>query len=222
MMTIQDRLRQLRFLRKLTQAEVGEAVGVVGNSISNYEQGRSVPDADMLSRLADFFQVSVDYLLGRTDIPQPYLRENPMEQMSKLIEEGTRRAMTAAEETASKAVQETIRRAFTSALGGFGAPSEGRVDQPPMAAGPPAPSDDTPETSPPGLVAEAPPDAAPLDVDELGIDRLAASMEAEYGRQPSPELVDFIRQTVLEVREKYDEAVRKGLWPPPRHQAKPG
>jgi hypothetical protein len=155
----------------------------------------------------------VDYLLGRTEIPQPYLKENPMEQMSKLIEEGTRRAMTAAEETASKAVQETIRRAFTSALGGFGAPSEGKEDQPPVAAGPSAPSD-TPETSPPGLVAEAPPAAAPLDVDELGIDRLAASMEAEYGRQPSPELVDFIRKTVVEVREKHDEAVRKGLWPP--------
>ena len=212
-MNLGARLRQLRTGQGLTLRQVGEALKLHYTTIAGYEDNSNKPAPEILCSLADLYQVSVDYLLGRTEIPQPYLKENPMEQMSKLIEEGTRRAMTAAEETASKAVQETIRRAFTSALGGFGAPSEGKEDQPPVAAGPSAPSD-TPETSPPGLVAEAPPAAAPLDVDELGIDRLAASMEAEYGRQPSPELVDFIRQTVLEVREKHDEAVRKGLWPP--------
>ena len=221
-MDLGKRLRELRKAQGLTLRQVGALLKLHNTTISGYEDNSRKPDPEILSQFADLYQVSVDYLLGRTEIPQPYLKENPMEQMSKLIEEGTRRAMTAAEETASKAVQETIRRAFTSALGGFG--SEHKEDQPLVAAESPAPPYQTREAEAPSPPPpEAQPKAGPLvDVDELGIDRLAASMEAEYGRQPSPELVNFIRQTVLDVREKHDEAVRKGLWPPPRPQAKPG
>jgi len=64
-----ERLRQLRKERKLTQSELGEKVNVTKVSISGYESGNRTPDTDTLQRLADYFEVSTDYLLGRTDIP---------------------------------------------------------------------------------------------------------------------------------------------------------
>lgn len=63
------RLRSLRLERGLTQEELGRAVGVGKTTISQYENGVRTPDAEMLDRLASFFDVSVDYLLERTDNP---------------------------------------------------------------------------------------------------------------------------------------------------------
>lgn len=64
-----ERLKQLRNERKLTQTELGNKINVTKVSISGYESGKRSPDTDTLQRLADFFEVSTDYLLGRTDIP---------------------------------------------------------------------------------------------------------------------------------------------------------
>ena len=62
-----DRLKQLRLERNMTQEQLGEILGVKKYSIYTYEKGRSGPDIDGLIALADFFEVSVDYLIGRTD-----------------------------------------------------------------------------------------------------------------------------------------------------------
>lgn len=61
------RLRELRKERNLRQKDVAQAVGVLTQSYGFYENGINKPDPDTLIRLADFFECSVDYLIGRSD-----------------------------------------------------------------------------------------------------------------------------------------------------------
>ena len=64
-----ERLRALRKERHLTQRDMAEALGIAFNSYCRYELNEREPDAPVLKAMADFFQVSADYLLGRTDQP---------------------------------------------------------------------------------------------------------------------------------------------------------
>ena len=66
------RLRRLRTERMLTQAELGEELGLSESTVSLYEKGEREPSFTTLCRLADFFGVTTDYLLGRSDIRWPY------------------------------------------------------------------------------------------------------------------------------------------------------
>lgn len=62
------RLKQLRKERKLTQTDVANVLGITYQAYAHYEKGRHQPDPQSLKKLADFFDVSVDYLLGRSEI----------------------------------------------------------------------------------------------------------------------------------------------------------
>ncbi len=62
-----DRLRLLREKRKLSQLDLANAVGSSEPQIWRYEHNDANPRADILKRLAEFFSVSADYLLGMTD-----------------------------------------------------------------------------------------------------------------------------------------------------------
>ena len=65
---IGQRLKDLR--GKRTQLEVAEAIeGLTREKLSHYEVGRSEPDLNTLNKLADFYRVTTDYLLGRSDYP---------------------------------------------------------------------------------------------------------------------------------------------------------
>lgn len=64
------RIKNLRQSKELTQVQLAEKLGVKKQSISNWENDNIMPSVDMLVRIADFFQVSTDYLLGR-DIQEP-------------------------------------------------------------------------------------------------------------------------------------------------------
>lgn len=63
------RLRELRKEKHLTLKQLGNIIGVTECAISQYELGKREPSKEILVRLADFFGVSVDYLLGRTEKP---------------------------------------------------------------------------------------------------------------------------------------------------------
>ena len=63
----QERLRKLRNERDLSQDDVGQSLNLSGRTIGNYESGKRMPALDTLIKLADFYEVSIDYLLGRTD-----------------------------------------------------------------------------------------------------------------------------------------------------------
>ena len=61
-----DMLSELRHDRNLTQAELALEIYVTPGTISNYESNVHYPDVEKLKQLADFFNVTTDYLLGRS------------------------------------------------------------------------------------------------------------------------------------------------------------
>lgn len=63
-----NRIKDLREDRDLRQSDLAAATGIDQRTISNYETGKTSPDAYALIKLADYFGVSVDYLIGRTDL----------------------------------------------------------------------------------------------------------------------------------------------------------
>jgi transcriptional regulator with XRE-family HTH domain len=62
-----ERLAHLREERNLKQKEFAEAINIHNRNINRYELGLREPDFDTLIKIADFFNVSTDYLLGRTE-----------------------------------------------------------------------------------------------------------------------------------------------------------
>ena len=64
---LSDRLISLRKENNLSQYKLAEKLGFSRGLISNYEQGRREPDYNTLLIFTDFYNVSVDYLLGRTE-----------------------------------------------------------------------------------------------------------------------------------------------------------
>ncbi len=67
MMERYQRIRDLREDRDLTQAQVGAAIGVPQRTYAYYESGQRMIPPHVLCALADFYDVSVDYLLGRSN-----------------------------------------------------------------------------------------------------------------------------------------------------------
>lgn len=61
------RLKKLRQQRKLTQEDLGKLINVTKVSISGYENGNRTPDMETLQKIADVLEVSLDYLLGRSE-----------------------------------------------------------------------------------------------------------------------------------------------------------
>ncbi len=65
-----ERIYELRKRAGLTQDQLGAVIGVSKYSIHLYEKGTNYPDVKGLIGLADYFNVSIDYLVGRTDNPE--------------------------------------------------------------------------------------------------------------------------------------------------------
>lgn len=66
------RLKEIRKSRGITQLKLAMGLNISQNSISRYETGEREADYDTLIRIADYFNVSLDYLLERTDNPTFY------------------------------------------------------------------------------------------------------------------------------------------------------
>ena len=64
-----NRLQELRTSKKMTQDDMANLLNIKRQTYSAYERGISFPDINSVSYMADFFNVSVDYILGKTDIP---------------------------------------------------------------------------------------------------------------------------------------------------------
>jgi transcriptional regulator with XRE-family HTH domain len=67
-----ERIRNLREDRDLTQQELADFLNCTQACYSHYESGKRDIPTEVLSRLADFYGVSTDYLLGRTNRKAPY------------------------------------------------------------------------------------------------------------------------------------------------------
>ncbi len=65
-----ERLKTCRKERHSTQKQVAEAIGTSEQNYQRYERGSQQPTLPVLIALADYFDVSLDYLVGRSDDPQ--------------------------------------------------------------------------------------------------------------------------------------------------------
>jgi transcriptional regulator with XRE-family HTH domain len=74
-MNIGSRISKLREDRGWTQEQTAASLGISRAALSHYEKNRREPDTDTLSKFADLFHVSVDYLVGRTNSPHVTLDE---------------------------------------------------------------------------------------------------------------------------------------------------
>ncbi|MCI9213934.1 MAG: helix-turn-helix domain-containing protein [Oscillospiraceae bacterium] len=64
------RLKELRRSRRITQLKLAMDLNLTQNTVSRYETGEREPGIAELVRIADYFHISVDYLLERTDNPE--------------------------------------------------------------------------------------------------------------------------------------------------------
>ncbi|SHN87981.1 helix-turn-helix domain-containing protein [Desulfitobacterium chlororespirans] len=64
-MTLGSRIREYRLKRGLTQSQIAEKLNMTESNFSSYERDKSVPPSEVLNKIADYLNVSTDYLLGR-------------------------------------------------------------------------------------------------------------------------------------------------------------
>ena len=89
---IGQRLREMRLKAKMSQAKIAEVVGSRQSAIARFESGEAHVPAEVMIRYADYFDVSLDYIFGRTDKHQGKLYEGKMKiekiypDMDKFIE----------------------------------------------------------------------------------------------------------------------------------------
>ena len=65
---IGNKIRELRMSCNMTQADLGDAVGVSMQAVSKWERGRAYPDVELLVPIARLFSVTLDELFGRNDV----------------------------------------------------------------------------------------------------------------------------------------------------------
>ena len=64
------RLKEIRKSKGITQVKLAIGLNTTQNTMSRYENGKNEPGIRELIQIADYFNISIDYLLGRTDNPQ--------------------------------------------------------------------------------------------------------------------------------------------------------
>ncbi|MBL8160922.1 MAG: helix-turn-helix transcriptional regulator [Anaerolineae bacterium] len=72
-MIVGQRLQELRETHGYSRRELAEKIGIADTQVFRYETGQNDASGEMLARLARFFDVSVDYLLGLSDLQKPML-----------------------------------------------------------------------------------------------------------------------------------------------------
>ena len=71
-----ERIKELRVDRDMSQKDLADALNVTRSAYSNYENGlREVP-LEVVAQIAKFYGTSVDYILGLTDVSEPYPRKD--------------------------------------------------------------------------------------------------------------------------------------------------
>ncbi len=67
-----DRLKEIREDKGLYQADIAKKINIKQQQYSEYEIGKRLIPINYLSELADIYEVSIDYLIGKTDVRKPY------------------------------------------------------------------------------------------------------------------------------------------------------
>lgn len=83
-----DRLKELREDQGMTQEKIADKLNISRSMLSNYETGKFEPNLETLILIADFFNVSLDYLLGRTKkMHNTSLKANREKLIKKIIKD---------------------------------------------------------------------------------------------------------------------------------------
>lgn len=81
-----ERVKSLRKERKMKQVDLAKILGVTERTIRNYESDEREPDLSGLNALADFFDVPLDYLTGKTEDPKGTVEDNDDDEFEGLDE----------------------------------------------------------------------------------------------------------------------------------------
>ena len=81
---LQENLKILRTQKCMSQEELADRLNVVRQTVSKWEKGLSVPDSEMLIRIAEVFEVSIGELLGETIVPET--EKSELQQLSEKLE----------------------------------------------------------------------------------------------------------------------------------------
>ena len=83
--SLSERLKELRAEQNISQYTLSENLGLSRGLMSNYEQGRREPDYNTLLLISNYFDVSLDYILGVTDIKKRLLHESTSDKYKNLM-----------------------------------------------------------------------------------------------------------------------------------------
>ena len=86
---LKDRIKELRISKNITQKHFGELLNVSQQAIWKWETGKNEPNIEIIIKIADFFNVSCDYLLGRINDEKSYIvgkNQLPMVLQNKTIQ----------------------------------------------------------------------------------------------------------------------------------------
>ena len=86
-MTFGERLILVRKKKKLSQADVGKKININGDAVGRYERNEVRPTIEMATKLAQALEVSLDYLVGNTDIELDKAMLNRVQEINKLSED---------------------------------------------------------------------------------------------------------------------------------------
>lgn len=86
-MDLGDNMMLTRKKKGLSQADLGKLIGTSGDVIGRYERGDITPSIEVVSKIADALEVSVDYLIGKTKMQLDKQAVKRLEDISKLPEE---------------------------------------------------------------------------------------------------------------------------------------
>lgn len=83
--------KQLRLAKGMTQEQLAEALGTTRSRLSMYELGQREPDFETLEVIADYFNVDIDYLMGRTNkttiVPESYYLDQDARELAEFLHE---------------------------------------------------------------------------------------------------------------------------------------
>ncbi|HVX49869.1 MAG TPA: helix-turn-helix transcriptional regulator [Chitinophagaceae bacterium] len=83
-MALHDNMLLIRKKKGLSQADLGRIIGTSGDVVGRYERGDITPSVEVVSKIADALEVSVDYLLGKTTLELDKQALRRLEDISKL------------------------------------------------------------------------------------------------------------------------------------------
>lgn len=79
------KIKLLRKEKELSQLELAKILNISNSTLSQYEAGNRVPGDDIKKKIADYFNVSVDFLLGRTEERNPYTNDKDLDKVDKFL-----------------------------------------------------------------------------------------------------------------------------------------